>query len=518
MNADAQTGNSHAVAGRIVPEPGPAEGLGKLYRAGQLLLALSIAGIGLGCFVQPWMPTRSILSFQPFSVYTLLCVALMLAGAALAALRKFRARGAFACAAILATTILGSVLPYREVANTRDFLIRFALIGGLLMLAGLEFRCEGKASRWFSVGRRVFAISALLSILAQEVESYWRQSGVDMFYANYDILTLFNSLWSWRYPLELVFGVLALAAAVAVCFQRLARIGALSLACISIVSLPALFLYRVDDFCGDPSALVEILYSWALDLGLAGGALILAAGLRKTAAGAETQPVTGALVRFIRCGWVRVVLSVAAAVFVIAIVLHGLIPTAFYEANTRGDQRLGPLMTRIYAATYLPADGNSYWIDKLSAGFVSAGPEGLACAANNPKGCTDMANFYRMIGWNWGRAWLLSAKAAALISSTCNGGDQTACFSLGKQYDQGQGVATDAVRAAALYEKACDGRVSEACQKLGDDYWYGIGVATDKQKGAKLLKEGCTLGCQWACQEVNFLRTGDSDWRPEYDQ
>ncbi|MGA3335371.1 MAG: hypothetical protein ABSC62_14545 [Terracidiphilus sp.] len=498
----------------------PAGSLGKMYRAGWLLVALSTIAVSLGCFVQPWLATTLNPHFQPFSFYTLICVALMLAGAAIAAVPRIRAWAAFAGATALVAATASGVLPYREVANTRDVLIRIALIGAMLVLAGLERRREGKISRWARVGRWVFAVGALLSILSQEVESYWRQSGIDMFYANYDVQTLFNSLWSWRYPLELVFGVLALVAAAAICFRRLAHAGALCLACVSMVCLPVLFLYRVDDFFGDPVALVEILYSWALDLGLAGGALILAAGLRKAApaSGTETHSAASALRLFLRRGWVRVALSVAAIVAVAAIVLHGLIPTIFYEANTRGDQRLGALATRIYAATYLPADGNSYWIEKLSAGFVSAGPAGLACAANNPQGCTDMANFYRLIGWNWGRAWLLSAKAAALVNSPCNGGDMAACFDLGEQYDQGRGVAADAARAAALYEKACDGRVAAACQKLGDDYWYGIGVPTDKQKGATLMKKGCTLGYPWACQQVDFLRHYDSDWRPEFDE
>jgi hypothetical protein len=485
---------------------------GKLYRAGWLLVALSAIAIGLGCFVQPWLATTLNPHFQPFSFYTLICVALMLAGAAIAAVPRIRAWAALACAAALVAATAGGALPYREVANTRDVLIRIALVGGLLMLAGIEFgslarRREGKISRWFLVGRWVFAVGALLSILSQEVESYWRQSGLDMFYANYDVQTLFNSLWSWRYPLELVFGLLALAAAAAICFRRLARAGALSLACVSIVCLPVLFLYRVDDFFGDPSALVEILYSWALDLGLAGGALIVAAGLREAApaVAAEARPAAAVLRLLFRRGWVRVTLSVAASVALAAIVLHGLIPTIFYEANTRGDQKLGALATRIYVATYLPAGGNSYWIEKLSAGFASAGPEGQACGANNPQGCTDMANFYRMIGWNWGRAWLLSAKAAALVSAPCNGGDMESCFGLGEQYDQGQGVATDAARAMALYQKASDGRVAAACQKLGDDYWYGIGVPADKQKGKTLLKKGCDLGDQWACERVQFV-------------
>ena len=446
MNADAQTGSP-----QIAALQGPSESLGKLYRAGRLLVALSTVAIGLGCFIQPWLATTSHPYFQPFSFYTLISAALMLAGAAVACLRKFRAWAAFACAAALVAATYGGVLPYREVANTRDLLIRIALIGALLMLAGLEFRRQGKITRWFRVGRWMFSVSALLSILAQEVESYWRQSGQDMFYANCDVQTLFNSLWSWRYPLELVFGLLALVTAAAICFRRLAHAGAISLTCVSIVCLPLMFLYRVDDFFGDPAALVEILYSWALDLGLAGGALLVAAGLRQAApaVAAETRSAAPALSRFFHRGWVRVPLSVAGFVFAAAIVLHGLIPTFFYEANIRGDQKLGALATRIYAARYLPTEGNSYWIDNLSAGIASAGPEGLACAANSPQGCTDMANFYRMIGWNWGRAWLLSAKTAALISSPCNGGDMTACFNLGVQYDQGLGVLADAARAMA---------------------------------------------------------------------
>ena len=200
--------------------------------------------------------------------------------------------------------------------------------------------------------------------------------------------TLFNSLWSWRYPLERVFGLLALVAALGLCFRRLARAGALGLAAASMLCLPVLFLYRVDDFFGDPVALVEIFYSWALDLGLAGGALLVAASLRQTAPviDAKTHLAIAALRRFFRRNWVRVALSFAAIVFVAAIVLHGLIPTIFYETNARGDQRLGALATRIYAATYLPIAGNSYWTEKLSAGFASAGPSGLTCAANNPTG------------------------------------------------------------------------------------------------------------------------------------
>jgi hypothetical protein len=72
MNADAQSGNPHVVAGQIVPEPGPAESPGKLYRAGWLLVALSTIGVGLGCLVQPWLARTFHPHFQPFSFYTLI--------------------------------------------------------------------------------------------------------------------------------------------------------------------------------------------------------------------------------------------------------------------------------------------------------------------------------------------------------------------------------------------------------------------------------------------------------------
>ena len=207
-----------------------------------------------------------------------------------------------------------------------------------------------------------------------------------MFYANYDVQTLFNSLWSWRYPLQRIFGLLALAAAGA-CVPGGWRGQGRFRWHASLLCLPLLFLYRVDDFFGDPAALVEILYSWALDLGLAGGALILAASLSKAAPAinANGRLAAGALLLFFRRCWVHVAFSVIAIVVVAAIVLHGLIPTIFYEANTRGDQKLGELATRIYAATYVPADGNSYWTGKISAGIVSAVRQAWPARRTTPK-------------------------------------------------------------------------------------------------------------------------------------
>jgi hypothetical protein len=511
--------DAHNGPPQIASAASSVEEQGRSARAGRLLVALATSAVGVGCFLQPW------LSGFPWSVHALLSfhalagAALIVAGAGVAAGRRARRWALILGAAALPASIAGNVFPYRQTVSVREGLIRIALIGALLMLAGLERQGGGVTGRWFRAGRRIFAAGALLSAAAAAIWSYWLQSGVDMFYANFDILTLFNSIWSWRYPLAFLFGSLAMLGAAAIFFPRPARDGAISLAAASILFLPLAFLYRVDDFFGDPAALVEMLYVWALDLGLAGGALILVSALGQEApiGGLQNQPLTGLAGIFRRRRWPRVAMVAAALGVAVAIALHGLIPFFFFEANTRGNLRLGELTARVFAATYTPPGGNSYWVDKVSEAMARAGPAGRACAAGDPEGCEEMADFYRLIGWNWGRAWRLSAKAADLFRTRCNGSDMRACFDLGRQCEQGYGVAADATRAAALYQEACEAGVGDGCETLSEDYWYGNGLPADKRKGATLMKKGCALGSQWACLRLGYMRH-DLDWRPEFDK
>lgn len=337
--------------------------------------------------------------------------------------------------------------------------------------------------------------------------STWLQSGFDMFYFNYDVVTLFNSIWSWSYLFALVYGALAAFGSVAIFLRRLAWAGAICLAAANILFLPLLFLYRSDDFCGSGMALVELLFVWIFDLGVAGGALIVAAAFWQTSreGGIQGLPAAGASGILARWRWVRIAMSFAAVVLLALIVGHGLIPFFFYQANSRGDAKLGDLATRVYAATYVPTRGNSYLAEQLSGGILSAGPAGRSCAAGDPQGCASFASFYRQLGWNWGRSWLLFARAAALSAARCDGGDTKACYSLGVQYDDGEGLAGDHSKAATLYQKACDANEGNGCEALGDMYWYGIGFKEDQVKGKALLKKGCDLGSHWACQRLQFI-------------
>ena len=216
--------------------------------------------------------------------------------------------------------------------NLLDGPIRVALIGVLLMLLGLARQGEGRNSRWFKAGRRVFMAGALVCVLTETIISAWLKSGIDMFYFQYDSVTLFNSIWPWAHPLAWIFGPLAMLGAALLLFRWTARPGAFCLATANILFLPLFFLYRIDDFCGAGWALVELLYAWILGLGLAGGALIVASTIPQT----RLEQRAGL---FFRRRWVRVPLFSASIVLPAIIVLHGLIPFLFYEANSRGNAK-----------------------------------------------------------------------------------------------------------------------------------------------------------------------------------
>ena len=141
-------------------------------------------------------------------------------------------------------------------------------------------------------------------------------------------------------------------------FRRRARAGTICLATASILFLPLFFLYRSDDFCGGKTALIELAYSWALDLGVAGGALVVAAAIRRTNPEdiARSRWLANFRGIFFRRAWVRIAASLAAFVLLAAIVFHGLIPFFFYEANSRGYEKLGDLVDTVVRGDVFPCE------------------------------------------------------------------------------------------------------------------------------------------------------------------
>jgi TPR repeat protein len=500
-NADAESGSPQSVAAR-----GQAENPDTLYRAGRTLLALALIADGLGCIIRPWTSHEPQSNRLFFFYLGLAGLGLIASALGIAAGRRPRGWALILGAVTLLLAVPGGMVLCPDLTAPHFVLETLALAGAVWMLAGLESRREEEIRKRFQTARFVFAAAALACIVAKFLFSIWLESGFDMFYLNYDVATLFHSIWSWSYPLSLIFGALAAFGSAAILFRRLARAGAICLAAASTLFLPLLFLYRFDDFCGAGQALIELLFLWALDLGVAGGALIVAAALRQTQreGGVQSLPAAGVSRILARWRWVRIAMSIAAVVLLALILGHGLVPLLFYEANSRGDRKLGDLAARVYAATYVPTRGNSYLAEQLSQGILSAGPAGRSCAAGDPHGCAMFASFYQEIGWNWGRTWDLFARAATLLAARCDRGDAESCYNLGVQYDDGEGLAVDRSKAAPLYQKACDANEGDGCERLGDMYWYGIGFNQDKARGKALLKKGCDLGSQWACERLTF--------------
>jgi hypothetical protein len=62
------------------------------------------------------------------------------------------------------------------------------------------------------------------------------------------------------------------------------------------------------------------------------------------------------------------------------------------------------------------------------------------------------------------------ARAVALFSQSCDGGDAKGCEALGLMYDLGIGVSRDALHAMTLYSKACDGGDADGCDHVKGEH------------------------------------------------
>jgi hypothetical protein len=519
-----------------VAAEGPTEDLGKLYRVGRMLLMLSLIGVGLSC----GLLTLRLYVFNHIS--RLIDVVLIASMLGFLVLRRIRAWGVMLglialnllCGYFFEHQLHGQ-LPLPAIAA------RVALIGAVLMVAGLELRRRVGPNLWFRAGRLIFAAGALACILGGGLRGVLGRGFLEADISPLGVLNpnsrLFDLIWWWN-PFAFVFGPLTALGSAFIFFRRVARAGAICVAAANILFLPLIFVYYFDDFCGGTLwTQVWLLLGWGLNLGVAGGALVIAAAFRETRPEGDARSQWLARLRDIFYGRLRVRIAawIAAVALFAAIVFHGLIPFFFYEANSRGEAELGDLTTRVYAATSAP------W---LSGQIMTAGLAGRSCAAGNADGCSNFARFYEEIGWNWGRADRLLAKAAALITDQCDRGSADACANLGALYGEGNGVARDVAHAVALYERACDGNSSSGCEhlaqayaqgalsyaedpakavalctkackiqpggdcgamfyQLGNTYMVDRGVPRDLGKAGELYKQSCESGYSWGCSELS---------------
>jgi hypothetical protein len=94
-----------------------------------------------------------------------------------------------------------------------------------------------------------------------------------------------------------------------------------------------------------------------------------------------------------------------------------------------------------------------------------------------------------------------------LYRRACEGGEVSACKSLGLLWDTGAGGAVDRARAAALYERACNGGEIDACNNLANLCMGGDGVPRDIPRAITLYDRACAGGgSPRACENARSLR------------
>src|SRR5688572_16500630 len=99
--------------------------------------------------------------------------------------------------------------------------------------------------------------------------------------------------------------------------------------------------------------------------------------------------------------------------------------------------------------------------------FLRRPATGIAFAALASWSCTPGVPAFKL-------QKIPTSDAVGLYSKACDGGDASACATLGVMYAEGQGVAEDEERAAALYQKACDRGAAGGCSGLAYMYENGL--------------------------------------------
>lgn len=489
---------------RIIAADHPGENLGRLYANGRWLLASCLAFQGVLCLATPWAPfhgwndPRFLFSSQ----FKLNGVALLASAIVINFAKRFRVTACWLAAVALVGEGLCSIwvrsnflIGFQASPFLQPYLV---LIAALITIAGLELHRRNGPNRWFRVARFVFAVAALAYVAAH----VWMGAGTygilgfDLVYYS-GSSALLEGLWWWA-AVSYLCDLAAIIAAAALLVPRFAATAAAWLAGVSAAFIPLVFLYRLDDYCGSKNTIGWFFGLWMVGLGLAGGALAIAAGsreVRTTSGATDLRPAISPRKR-------RLVL-VAASLFLGLVLLHGLTPLFFYQTHSEGNSSFGDFSKWLYSTLYTPEARNPA---RITQDIEGAARDSARCASNNGQGCSSFADFYRRIGWNRGRADHLYTKANSLLSGGCDSGNAESCAVLGDLYDAGKGVTEDDARANLLYQRACDANSGYGCWRLADKYLNNY--APDVEKAATLYTRACTLWPHWECA-YTFDSLGD---------
>lgn len=92
-----------------------------------------------------------------------------------------------------------------------------------------------------------------------------------------------------------------------------------------------------------------------------------------------------------------------------------------------------------------------------------------------------------------------SATSAKDVERDCSGGDEKACFVLGRYYFHGKEVAQDYEKAGKYLEIACRDGSADACGLLGEMYLQPYGLKQDVTRGLSLMEKACDRGSLEGC-------------------
>jgi uncharacterized protein len=120
-------------------------------------------------------------------------------------------------------------------------------------------------------------------------------------------------------------------------------------------------------------------------------------------------------------------------------------------------------------------------------------PDEEACNPKHAAHCLLLGDRYRSDD---------RAKANPFYEKACEGGEATACNTLGFSYENGLGLTADAARARALYEKGCELADASSCRNAGIARRQGLGGEPDAKAALPLFDKACEKGDAPGCYEV----------------
>ena len=99
-----------------------------------------------------------------------------------------------------------------------------------------------------------------------------------------------------------------------------------------------------------------------------------------------------------------------------------------------------------------------------------------------------------------------AAKAVALFTRACNGGNAKSCVNLGAMHFDGNGVPKNESLGASFFLKGCEAGEAPGCLDVSIAYGAGRGVPKDAAQSFTFAERACTGGARVGCVRVELAK------------